>query len=68
MPLAHFLDGETPDALAASVEVDGAGQLVPTVYVRSGGEIAEHPLEPHPLHEYQGEPYTGELTSLLAGT
>src|SRR5262249_22193167 len=46
-PLAHFLDGETPDALAASIEVDDAGEIVPTIYVRRGGEITEHALEPH---------------------
>ena len=55
-----------PDAYAASVEVDEAGKIVPTLYVRRGGEIAEHQLEPHPLHQYEGEPYRRELTSVLA--
>jgi hypothetical protein len=66
IPLAHFLDSGGPDAVAASVEVDDAGQIIPTIYVRRGGEIAEHRFEPHPLHEYGGEPYRGELTSVLA--
>jgi hypothetical protein len=29
------------------------------------GEIHEHQLEPHPLHEYEGDLYRRELTSLL---
>ena len=66
MPLAHFLDSAGPDALAASVEVDDAGRIIPTIYVRRGGEIGEHQLEPHPLHEYDCEPYRLELASLLS--
>ena len=47
VPLAHFLDSSGPDAVAASVEVDDAGQIIPTIYVRRGGDISEHQLEPH---------------------
>jgi thioredoxin reductase len=65
MPLAHFLDSPGPDAFAASVEVDSSGTIVPTLYLRRGGEIHEHQLEPHPLHEYEREPYGRELSSLL---
>jgi thioredoxin reductase len=66
VPLSHFLDAGGPDAVAASVEVDEVGRIIPTVYVRRNGEIAEHQLEPHPLHEYESEPYRRELGSLLA--
>ena len=66
VPLTHFLDGGSPDAVAATIEVDEAGRMIPTVYVRTSGEVAEHQLEPHPLHEYLGEPYARELGSLLA--
>jgi thioredoxin reductase len=65
MPLAQFLDSPGPDAFAASVEVDSSGTIVPTLYLRRGGEIHEHQLEPHPLHEYEGDLYRRELTSLL---
>jgi thioredoxin reductase len=64
-PLAHFLDSTGPDAFAASVEVDSSGTIVPTLYLRRRGEIHEHQLEPHPLHEYEGDLYRRELTSLL---
>ncbi|HYX88492.1 MAG TPA: NAD(P)-binding domain-containing protein [Gaiellaceae bacterium] len=66
VPLAHFLDAAGPDAVAASVEVDDAGRIVPTVYVRRGGEITEHAFPPHPLNEYEAEPYRSELSALLA--
>ena len=66
VPLSHFFDSPGPDAYAASVEVDEAGRIVPTIYARHGGEIAEHQLEPHPLHEYEGEPYRAEVTALVS--
>jgi hypothetical protein len=66
VPLAHFLDSGGADAVAASVEVDDAGRILPTVYVRRGGEIGEHLLPPHPVHEYESEPYRAELAALLA--
>jgi hypothetical protein len=66
VPLADFLDSSGPDAVAASVEVDDAGRLIPMVYVRRSGEVAEHALEPHPLHEYESEPYHRELALVLA--
>ena len=65
MPLAQFLDFPGPDAFAASVEVDSSGTIVPTLYLRRRGEIHEHQLEPHPLHEYEGDLDHRELTSLL---
>jgi thioredoxin reductase len=64
-PLSHFFDSDGGDAVAASVEVDELGRIIPVVYLRRGGEIAEHELEPHPLHEYESEPYRRELASLL---
>ena len=65
MPLAVFLDASGPDAYAASVEVDSSGTIIPTLYVRRGGDVHEHQLEPHPLHEYEREEYQRELASLL---
>jgi thioredoxin reductase len=66
LPLAHFLDAGGADAVAASVEVDDGGGIIPTVYVRRQGEISEHTFPPHPLHEYESEPYRQHLTALLA--
>ena len=65
LPLAHFLDSLDGDAAAASVEVDQRGAIIPMVYLRRGGEISEHPLAPHPLHEYVGDTYSRELEQVL---
>jgi thioredoxin reductase len=65
-PLAHFLDSGGGDAVAATVEVDEEGSIAPTVYLRREGEIREHTLPSHPMHEYQSEPYRNELTALLS--
>jgi hypothetical protein len=65
VPLAHFLDSSNADGAAASVEVDDSGTIVPTLYVRRHGEIREHQLEPHPLHEYESEPYRKQVAALL---
>jgi thioredoxin reductase len=66
VPLANFLDSHGPDALAASVEVDDAGRIIPTLYIRKRGEVREHQFEPHPLHEYESEPYRRELSAVLS--
>ncbi len=65
VPLASFLDSPGPDAFAASVEVDDAGTIIPTLYLRRRGEILEHQLEPHPLHEYERDPYRKEVSALV---
>ena len=66
LPLAHFLDALDHDAVAASVEVDETGRILPTLYLRRGGEITERQLEPHPMHGYESEPYRREVAGLLS--
>jgi hypothetical protein len=39
---------------------------MPVLYVRRGGDVREHQLEPHPLHEYEGEPYRKHVSGLLS--
>jgi thioredoxin reductase len=65
LPLAHFLDARDGDAVAASVEVDERGAIVPMVYVRHAGEVSEHFLDPHPLHEYASDAYSKHLEQVL---
>jgi len=65
VPLAHFLDASEGDAVAASVEVDEQGAIVPTIYVRRRGAVTEHTFESHPLHEYEGESYRRDLAPLV---
>jgi thioredoxin reductase len=64
-PLAHFLDSRDGVAAAASVEVDEKGTIIPTVYVRRGGDVSEHLLAPHPLHDYGSDGYARELEHVL---
>lgn len=65
VPVSHFLDVGGPDAVAATIEVDGEGTIYPILYRRRSGEIEEHPLPPHPLNVY-GEPeYRKEIEALL---
>src|SRR6266516_4879469 len=39
VPLAHFVDASGPDAVAAAVEVDADGKIVPVLYVRRAGRL-----------------------------
>jgi hypothetical protein len=66
MPLAHCLDAVVDDGAAASVEVDENGTILPTLYLRHRGEIREHQLDPHPLHEYEGEDYRRRVAAIVA--
>ena len=65
-PLQHFVDSAGPDAVAASVEMDGSAVICPVVYVRRGGRVQEHVMDPHPLHEYEGGDYHRRLEEALA--
>ncbi len=65
LPLSHFLDSDGPDSAAMTIEADGQGAIFPVVYVRRGGNIEEHALEPHPLHDYGGSLYRRDLGAIL---
>lgn len=45
-PLAHFVDAEGPDAVAATIEANAQGESYPAFYVRRGGRVSEHLLDP----------------------
>jgi hypothetical protein len=50
VPLAAFVDGlgddGTEDALALTLEADGAGAIYPVIYLRRGGRVEERPIDP----------------------
>ena len=52
VPLAHFVDRDGGDACAVAVEYDADGTVIPVVYIRRGGRLAEHSLPRHPLHRF----------------
>jgi hypothetical protein len=64
VPLQSFLDSRG-DAVAATLESNGQGNPYPVMYVRKGGSVAEHPLAPHPLLDFTGPDYQGELRAIL---
>jgi hypothetical protein len=64
LPLTHFLDTDGPDAVAMTVESDGAS-IYPVVYVRRDGAVDEHALDPDPLHDFESLPHRRALGSIL---
>ena len=65
VPLEHFVDMEGTNGVAVTVELDGAGRIFPSVYVRRRGKLRIERLDPHPLHAFDGEPYRRALTKLV---
>jgi thioredoxin reductase len=67
LPLEHFVDGGGgTDAVAVAIEMDPGGTIYPAVYVRRGGQLTEHELDPHPVLAFGGDPYRRDLETLLA--
>ena len=68
VPLAEFVDGDGAyaDACAVSVEYGIDGTIVPAVYVRRAGRLAEHVLPPHPLHAFDTEEHRAEVAARVA--
>lgn len=64
-PLAHFLDAPGADAIATTVETNESGEIRPAVYVRCGGSVTEHLLEPGPLLDFRTKYNRSELESFL---
>ena len=65
LPLAHFVDEDGPDAVAAAVETDDTGDIHPCVYVRRGGKVQEHVLDGAALHDFTGPEHRAHLEGLL---
>jgi thioredoxin reductase len=65
LPLAHFLDAGGPDAVAVAVEADAQGEVYPALYLRRRGQVSEHLLPPHPLHDFRTPEHERELAALL---
>jgi hypothetical protein len=65
LPLEHFVDSVGEDSVAAAVEMDGEGTIYPAIYIRRGGRLSEHHLDPHPTYAFDGEPHRAALETLL---
>jgi len=66
VPLADFVDRDGGEACAVAVEYDADGTIIPVVYLRRGGHLAEHALPPHPLHEFGTAEHRRQLATCLA--
>jgi thioredoxin reductase len=66
VPLAHFLDSGGPDAVAATVETDGAGDIHPTIYVRHGGTVAEHGLPGDAMLDFGRDAQREAIAAILS--
>jgi thioredoxin reductase len=66
LPLADFVDRDGGDACAVSVEYDADGTIIPVVYVRRDGHLAETSLPPHPLHTFGTDEHRQQLAACLA--
>ena len=65
LPLQIFVDEPGPDAVAIAVEMAADGTIYPAVYVRRKNHLTEHPLEPHPLHDYESERHAQAISQLV---
>jgi hypothetical protein len=65
VPLAEFVDRDARDACAVAVEYDTDGKIVPVVYIRRSGKLAEHVLPPNPLHAFDTDEHRGELAGYV---
>ena len=66
LPLAAFVDREDgDDACAVAVEYDADGTVIPVLYIRRGGQLEEHALPPHPLHEFGTDEHRRRLAACL---
>jgi thioredoxin reductase len=65
LPLAHFLDTVAEDGVAVAVEMDRQGTIYPALYIRRGGRLSEHQLDPHPTYAFDGGRHRAALESLL---
>lgn len=64
-PLAQFVDFGGPDAVAITVETDSSGDIHPAVYVRSGGDVAEHLLPSAAFHNFETPEHRKQLAAVL---
>ena len=70
VPLEPFVDdtdGSGADALAVTLEADGSGNVYPVLYTRVVGRLTEHPMDPHPLLDYETEGARAAIDGILAG-
>jgi hypothetical protein len=66
VPLADFVDRDDRNGCAVAVEYSAEGTIVPVVYVRRAGRLAEHVLPSHPLNAFDTDEHRLELAARVA--
>jgi thioredoxin reductase len=66
VPLADYVDRDSGDSIAVTVEYAADGAVTPVVYVRRRGRLAEHALPTHPLHRFDTEEHRRLLDALIS--
>jgi thioredoxin reductase len=67
VPLEHFVDDPGPDGVAAAIELDGEGTIVPVVYLRRARRVLDgEPLEPTLSRSYEDDAHRRHLALLLS--
>jgi thioredoxin reductase len=66
LPLAAMVDGDGPDAILLTLEADGTGLIYPVIYLRRGGRVEEHALEPDPLLDFESPIHRRQAAEVLA--
>jgi thioredoxin reductase len=66
VPVIEYVDSTGPDALTMTVELNSEGTIQPCAYVRRGGNVTEHPLDPGTMHEFRTDKNRAALDLLVA--
>jgi len=66
-PLAHFVDSDAPDAVAATIEANAQGENYPAFYLRRAGRVTEHLLEADQRMRYDTPDRHAALAEILRG-
>ncbi len=66
LPLAYALDSGGPDAIIATIEADGTGDIYPVAYVRRDGKVEERRLPGDPRLIFDGPPQRDALVDALS--
>jgi thioredoxin reductase len=67
VPLAHFLDAGGGDALAITIEADGAGGIYPVLYARTAGSVSEHALPSSPVLDFATPEHRAMVADVIRG-
>jgi thioredoxin reductase len=66
VPLADYVDRDSGDSCAVTVEYAADGAVTPVVYLRRNGRLAEHTLPADPLHRFDTREHRRMLDAFIS--